>query len=322
MTQVPQVLLYRCIDTAVHDGRMVVRALQSLLVLIAIATVIAALIVRWRQSTGKRSAEADPSRGRRRLARWICGALGIAAAVAVSLAIGQRAIFLIVPLAVTAYVVGLLVGELIMPPAGQGPLRHGSLERRSVQRYLDYKWPRGWRFLTVTAVGAIVVAGLAGAPDGRSLSLACANDTIAGSSPWPGWSFGAPALIVLLIGALLVEISIHRAVNRPRPDATVIDAVTDDAMRATSIRRAIAAGMAIVLAPLAGVTVSAAMILSFICSSAGALGWTGPLAVALAVVGSGATIGAAVALAWLLQYREGATHSPTKGARDSVQQWS
>ena len=95
----------------------------------------------------------------------------------------------------------------------------------------------------------------------------------------------------------------------------------DEANRAASLRRAVAAGTAIALVPLAGVSLSAAMILSFACSEPNSLGWTAPAALALAVVGLLAGIGAVVGLAMLIRITEDDLATPPAGT-GSVPQWS
>jgi hypothetical protein len=261
----------------------------------------------------------NPGRGLRRVARWGLGAVGVIAAVSAGLALGQRAIFLVGPLAVSGYLAGLLLGEVMMPGAARGPLRRGSLERRDIDRYLGRAWVWGWRAAAGAALVAIASAGAVGGPDGRSLALDCANGTSNVSGPWPGWSYGGPALVALLIGALLVEVSIRRILARPRPDPALVDVAADDANRAASLRRAVAAGAAIALVPLAGVSLAAAEILAFVCS--GALAWTAPAAVVLALLGFAAGIGAAAGLATLIHVTEDDLPTPPDGT-GSVPQWS
>jgi len=261
---------------------MVIRLIPFLVFLFAVGALAIAAAGRLRSG---QSIPPDPSRGRRRIVRWGFGLIGITLAVASAFSLGQRAIFLIAPLAISGYVAGLLLGELMMPNAQSGPVRRVSLDRRVFERYVQTRWIWVWRAAAGVAAAAVVAAGLAGGTDGRSLTMAGGDGTVSGAGPWPGWSDGGPALTALILGALLVELSMRRIVERPRPDSDLLGAAADEASRRTSMRRVLAAGVAIGLAPLAGVLLSVAIIFSFICSPPRTLAWTGPLAVTLAILG-------------------------------------
>lgn len=289
--------------------------------LIVMAAVATAVTSRVRASKLRRAVPRNPGRGRRRVVRWGFSAAGVILAVGAGLALGQRAIFLAGPLAISGYVAGLLFGELMMAPAARGALRRGSLDRRSLDRYMRPVWLWGWRAAAGAAFIALAAAGAVGGVDGRSLPLDCANGTSSVSSPWPGWSYGGPALVALLVGALLVEVSIRRILARPRPDAASVDFAADEANRAASLRRAVAAGTAIAMVPLAGVSLSAAIILSFACSEPNSLAWTAPAALALALVGLLAGIAAVVGMATLIRITEDDLATPPAGT-GSVPQWS
>jgi hypothetical protein len=291
---------------------MSIKLIPFLVFLVAVAAFAIAAAGRFRSG---QFIPPDPSRGRRRIVRWGFGLVGIILAVASAFSLGQRAIFLIAPLAISGYVAGLLLGELMMPSAPTGTVRRVSLDRRVFERYIQTRWIWVWRAAAGAAAAAVVAAGLAGGTDGRSLTLACADGSVSGASPWPGWSYGGPALTALILGALLVELSMRRIVERPRPDSVLLGAATDEASRRTSMRRALAAGVAIGLAPLAGVLLSVAIIFSFICSPSGTLAWTGPLAVTLAILGFAAGLGAIASLASLIRIAETAGSVPTGGRR-------
>ena len=291
---------------------MAIRLIPFLVFLFAVAAVWIAAAGRFR--SGK-SITTDPSRGRRRIVRWGFGLIGIILAVASAFSLGQRAIFLIAPLAISGYVAGLLLGELMMPSAPSGTVRRVSLDRRVFERYVQTRWIWVWRSAAGAAAAAVVAAGLAGGTDGRSLTLACANGTVSGGGPWPGWSYGGPALTALMLGALLVELSMRRIVERPRPDSDLLGAAADEASRRTSMRRVLAAGVAIGLVPLAGVLLSVASIFSFICSPPGTLAWSGPLAVTLAILGFAAGLGAIASLASLIRIAETVPSVPPGGQR-------
>ena len=291
---------------------MAIRLIPFLVFLFAVAALAIAAAGRLRSG---QSIPPDPSRGRRRIVRWGFGLIGITLAVASAFSLGQRAIFLIAPLAISGYVAGLLLGELMMPNAQSGPVRRVSLDRRVFERYVQTRWIWVWRAAAGVAAAAVVAAGLAGGTDGRSLTMACADGTLSGAGPWPGWSYGGPALTALILGALLVELSMRRIVERPRPDSDLLGAAADEASRRTSMRRVLAAGVAIGLAPLAGVLLSVASIFSFICSPPGTLAWTGPLALTLAILGFAAGLGAIASLASLIRIAETVPSVPPGGQR-------
>ena len=291
---------------------MAIRLIPFLVFLFAVAALAIAASGRLRSG---QSIPPDPSRGRRRIVRWGFGLIGITLAVASAFSLGQRAIFLIAPLAISGYVAGLLLGELMMPNAQSGPVRRVSLDRRVFERYVQTRWIWVWRAAAGVAAAAVVAAGLAGGTDGRSLTLVCADGTLRGAGPWPGWSYGGPALTALILGALLVELSMRRIVERPRPDSDLLSAAADEASRRTSMRRVLAAGVAIGLAPLAGVLLSVAIIFSFICSPPRTLAWTGPLAVTLAILGFAAGLGAIASLASLIRIAETVGSVPPGGQR-------
>ena len=289
---------------------MAIRLIPFLASLVLIGAVALAAIDRFRRSHSIPPAPPGSRRGRRRIVRWGFGLIGVMLAVGSALGLGQRAIFLFAPLAVSGYVIGLLVGEFMMPNAPSGTVRRGSLERRTFRRYVQSGWIWVWRMTFLAAATAVTAAGVAGGTDGRSLTLACADGSAGSASPWPGWSYGAPALAALFFGALLVELSVRRIVERPRPDSEVLDAAADEASRRASMQRVLVAGLAIGLVPLAGVSLAAASIFSFICSPPGKLAWTGPVAVTLAIFGFAAALGAVGGLATLIRISETSVAGP------------
>jgi len=121
---------------------MAIRLIPFLVFLFAVAALAIAASGRLRSG---QSIPPDPSRGRRRIVRWGFGLIGITLAVASAFSLGQRAIFLIAPLAISGYVAGLLLGELMMPNAQSGPVRRVSLDRRVFERYVQTRWIWVWR---------------------------------------------------------------------------------------------------------------------------------------------------------------------------------
>jgi hypothetical protein len=115
--------------------------------------------------------------------------------------------------------------------------------------------------------------------------------------------------------ALLVELLMRRIVERPRPDSDLLSATADEDGRRASMRRVLAAGVAIGLVPLAGVSLSAAIIFGFIWSPPGTPAWTGPLGVTLAIIGFAAGLGAIASLARLIRIAETAGSVSPGGQR-------
>ena len=133
---------------------MVVPAVPVLVLVVMVCALVAAMVARARSISHSSTRPSNHTLSRRRIVRWGAGSLGLTAAVVASLVLGQRAIFLIGPLALSGYVAGLLLGDLMMPHAARGPVRHVSLDRRTISRYVNPTWIWGWR----TGVGAASVA--------------------------------------------------------------------------------------------------------------------------------------------------------------------
>src|SRR5947207_16025816 len=116
---------------------MVVPAIPVLVLLVMFVALVAALVASARSTSHSSTGPPDHTLSRRRIVRWGSGSVGLSAAVVASLVLGQRAIFLIGPLALSGYVAGLLLGDLMMPRAARGPVRHVSLDRRTISRYVN-----------------------------------------------------------------------------------------------------------------------------------------------------------------------------------------
>src|SRR5437773_1933673 len=141
---------------------MVVPAVPVLVLVVMVCALVAALVVRAQSTSHSSSGPPDHTLSRR-IVRWGSGSLGLTAAVVASLVLGQRAIFLIGPLALSGYVAGLLLGDLMMPHAARGPVRHVSLDRRTISRYVNPTWIWGWSTGVGGASVAIVAARRVGA---------------------------------------------------------------------------------------------------------------------------------------------------------------
>src|SRR5438046_9217532 len=178
---------------------MAIRLIPFVVFLVAIAAAGIAAADRFRSRKSSPPAAPDPRRGLRRIVRWGFGFIGIILAVASAFSLGQRAIFLIAPLAISGYVAGLLLGELMMPSAPSGTVRRVSLDRRVFERYVQTRWIWVWRAAAGAAAAAVVAAGLAGGADGRALTRACADGAVGGGGPGPGWYYGGAAVVALIV---------------------------------------------------------------------------------------------------------------------------
>lgn len=140
-------------------------------------------------------------------------------------------------------------GELTWPrPAGA--LRRAPLVRR---RVLDVV-PRALSILTAAWVGLLtillLVCGAAAGTDGRSLSYSRAPGTLNTAGPFPGWYYGRPIGITLLVLVLLTVLVLVLVARRPAVSDTSPEA--DLALRRTSSRRVLAGVQLVVAWTLAG----------------------------------------------------------------------
>ncbi|MEU4385248.1 hypothetical protein [Promicromonospora sp. NPDC023805] len=138
-----------------------------------------------------------------------------------------------------------IVGESRWPrPAGE--VRTAPLVRRSVPDQ------GGWRLVTFLgttgALGvAFVVFGLTAAADGRSVEGVerqvtypgdPGTEVVSAAGPYPGWEFGGPALVLLVLVVVAVLVAL-RVVTR-RPPIGLLSPAQDDAIRRTSASRVLA----------------------------------------------------------------------------------
>ncbi|WP_426593052.1 hypothetical protein ACPPVS_15065 [Cellulomonas sp. McL0617] len=135
------------------------------------------------------------------------------------------------------------VGELTWPrPIGD--VRRAGLSRRRVRDIA----PRGLSVLTATwatlLAALLIVSGAAAGTGGRSLSFQN-GEVVRTTSPFPGWYYGRPvaiALVLVLTACLGVLVLIAR-----RPPVSETAPHADAALRRTSCRRVLA-GVQLVLA--------------------------------------------------------------------------
>lgn len=143
-----------------------------------------------------------------------------------------------VPLAATAAALAVLaVGELTWPRP-RGGTRTAVLHDRSAATVL----PRGWTAtaagLSALAIVAMLLGGVLGASDGRSISRQTAT-TGRVSGPFPGWHYVVPQLAVLAICGVLVLLVVRAAVRRSSVVSASVDA--DRLLRSASAARAMRA---------------------------------------------------------------------------------
>jgi hypothetical protein len=209
-----------------------------LVVALAAAVTVGAVVVRRVPP----SAEATVATARRHASGTALAAVLLAAAAALvagatspftgdgPAALGTSALLVPVTFGVVHTAV-LTLGELTWPRP-QGRLRHARLVRRSL---LDAA-PR-WlvRLAGGTIAGTVVTLGLGAllaADDGRSVALSNTDGLqTAAASPFPGWTYGAPAALGLLVLTVLT-------LGALRVVATRAAVVTSDERAEAALRRA------------------------------------------------------------------------------------
>lgn len=184
-----------------------------------------------------------------------------------------RGVLLAAPLGALVVLLGVVVGELRVPPP-DGATRSALLEVRRVRDHL----PRGLASAVGAATGLLgallVLTTALGSPDdlgrpGRWLARSCTAVTAEGRGPWPGSFYSAPLAAVLVVGLAVALLAVQRVVRRPRSGE---DAAVDDALRRGSVTAVTAAVGLLVTVPLAGVGAVASVGLLGICAAP--LWWT------------------------------------------------
>ncbi|MCE1177710.1 MAG: hypothetical protein LWW86_01560 [Micrococcales bacterium] len=171
-------------------------------------------------------------------------ALGLVATVAWG---GDRGLA-VAPLLAALVAVAAVAAVDLTWPHQQGSVRSARLGSRAVRP------PRAlWRLagLGTALTGAlVVVGGLTADADGRSLTIRTPMSS-AGTSPYPGWHYGLPILLALLL--LLAGAWLAARVIESRPAQPGADPAVDAALRAASMTRtlrAVASGTLLTAAPL------------------------------------------------------------------------
>ena len=200
-----------------------------------------------------RDHEATVVAARRHETRNAAAAVG--ASVCAALAVGNPAVAALAPpgvllgvapfAAALTYCLARAAGETRWPRP-TGDVRRAPLVRRSVRDQGGWPLP-----LFLATVGVLAVALVAfwfnSTADGRTdermlVDAAGTVREVRRAGPFPGWEFGVPALValVLVVGALFVAL---RAVTR-RPPIGLLSAAQDDAIRRTSAARVLAGAQA------------------------------------------------------------------------------
>jgi hypothetical protein len=191
-------------------------------------------------------------------AKWrLAGILaGITAAIAVAARTPElgRGILLAAPVFSIGVFAGALTGEATRGlPAGQ--VRRAGLR---VRRTIDYVPRLLGAGVAVSIVALFAVATLTtvtASADSGGRQLVCPGNV---REPWPGSHYIVPALSAVVAGLVLAAFTLHRVVRRPQAAEL---AATDDALRRRSAEVVTAATGVLVLIPLTGIALTAALAL-------------------------------------------------------------
>lgn len=277
--------------------------LGSVLIALAVAIIVAVVWVivrrRGRAALPERIAPVIAAARRRALLAVLVAVLVFVLGAALGLLLPE---LLGLPLAVTplaAAAVGLLVYAATPPRSvevAEGEPRTAQLEHRSWLSYI----PRGWLHacieIVVIFVAVVVFCGITAMDDeqGRSRAIGfTVGDNATVGTPYPGWYYGVPALIglVVLIGATIVALQrIGSTAVFPNPE----DADNDAQWRRASASVVLKLATGAVLFSLGGIAWTGGVLMSVTASGAGApvvwavlgdgLIWGGILALVLSVV--------------------------------------
>ena len=131
-------------------------------------------------------------------------------------------------------VCGVVVGEAVRW-GSRTNLGEAVIETRSLKSYLPAKLKNVELLNTAVFVFLLIYWWVAADADGRSISRTLGNYS-GSASPFPGWYYQLPAIVVLLILSALAIAGMKVSVDRPRngtSDAAIAD---DDAARRLSVR--------------------------------------------------------------------------------------
>lgn len=164
------------------------------------------------------------------------GAAGAVAALGSISLLADRAVYVAAPLVFLGVAAGTLVGEHTAPRPEPGTVRTAVLARRRLADVVPPVRLLMMRCTAAVAAGLAVAGILLAAPDHRSIAVECL-DRAAAASPFPGFVYAGPALIVLAIGALVAETALRRATMRPTTETSA--ALSVDALLRTASGRSV-----------------------------------------------------------------------------------
>ena len=133
-----------------------------------------------------------------------------------------------------AALLALLTGELTWPRQ-RGATRTALLHDRTAASVLRGRWPAAAVASLLVTMAGLLVGGAVAAPDGRSISHVTATSSST-SSPFPGWHYGVPQVIALLVCVGLTTLVALAAVRRPA--VVTASLPTDLLLRRASASRA------------------------------------------------------------------------------------
>jgi hypothetical protein len=225
------------------------------LVLLLLGTAALALVrVHWPLTAPAPAARRPDPAAKWRLAGILAGVTGAAIAVAAQTPELGRGILLAAPVFSIGVFAGALTGEATRGlPAGR--VRRAGLR---VRRTLDYVPRLLGAGVAVSIVALFAVATLTtvtASAESGGRQLVCPGNV---QEPWPGSYYTVPALSAVVAGLALAAFTLHRVVRRPQAAEL---AATDDALRRRSAEVVAAATGVLVLIPLTGIALTAALAL-------------------------------------------------------------
>ena len=271
-------------------------ALLPVLVVLALAAAVGGIIAAARRAG--RSSEATVTAARRH-GLTVAVLAPVAGIVTVVLLVGAGAdvghgfpgtvgdAMTLAPLAYAlAHTIVLLIGELTWPgPRGQ--VRRARLVRRRLSDVAPRRLARLLAAGTTVLVAVFVVGAILADPDGRTISHR-EGPYLRGASPWPGWHYGRPVTVELVLLTLLVGAALWVVVTRPA--VMTGDERIEEALRRTSAHRVLRGATAGVLV-VAGALVTAAG-----SAVGGVHGVPSPLPLVLMLLGDAVTLTGIVVL--------------------------
>jgi hypothetical protein len=152
-----------------------------------------------------------------------------------------------------AHTIVLLLGELTWP-GPRGRVRRARLVRRRLSDVAPQRLTRVLAGGTAMLVTLLAVGTALAAPDGRSL-VHRDGPYLRTAGPWPGWHYGRPITVELVLLVLVVAATLWVVVNRPAV-ATADDRI-EEALRRTSAHRVLRGAAAGVLVVVGGLVTAA-----------------------------------------------------------------